>query len=146
MTIPQLANSFGSKDFKRFKKMVSFTFLLNLILSVLPATLLFFFCGIFQNFYGSEFNLNTSLILVVLITGILIALTNSIGYIFICSNLIWIDFILRIFWGIALLVLIFLYGRYNGAIGYAYSILGASLIHLIAQGFVLLAKIKFNSN
>jgi O-antigen/teichoic acid export membrane protein len=143
VTMPQLANAFGNQDIKRFKKTVIVTFLWNLVLSVLPAAVLFFFGGLFQNFFGDKFNLSSSLILVVLATGILVALTNAIGYIFICSNLIWYDFILRIFWGIALIVLILFYGRYNGAIGYAISILGASIVHMIAQGFVLLIKFKY---
>lgn len=146
VTMPQLANAFGNQDIKKFKKIVAVTFLWNLVLSVLPAVVLFFFGGLFQNFFGDKFNLSSSLILVVLATGVLIALTNAIGYIFICSNLIWYDFILRIFWGVALLILILFYGRYNGVIGYAVSILGASIVHMIAQGFVLLIKFKYKTN
>lgn len=146
VTMPQLANAYGNQDIKRFKKTVVVTFLWNLVLSVLPAIVLFLFGGLFQNFFGDKFNLSGSLILVVLATGVLVALTNAIGYIFICSNLIWYDFILRIFWGIALIVLILFYGRYNGAIGYAISILGASIVHMIAQGFVLLIKFKYKPN
>lgn len=143
VTMPQLANAYGNQDIIRFKKTVIVTFLWNLTLSVLPAVVLFLFGGLFQNFFGDKFNLSSSLILVVLATGVLVALTNAIGYIFICSNLIWYDFILRIFWGIALIVLILFYGRYNGAFGYAISILGASIVHMIAQGFVLLIKFKY---
>ena len=146
VTMPQLANAFGNQDIKKFNKIVVITFLWNLVLSVLPALVLFFFGGLFQNFFGDKFNLSSSLIAVVLATGILVALTNAIGYIFICSNLIWYDFILRIFWGVALIILILLYGRHNGAIGYAISILGASIVHMIAQGFVLLIKFKYKPN
>lgn len=146
VTMPQLANAYGNQDMKRFKKTVIVTFFWNLILSVLPAVVLFFFGGLFQNFFGEEFNLSNQLILTVLLTGILIALNNAVGYILICSNLIWYDFILRIFWGIALMLLIFFYGRYNGAIGYAISILGASIIHMIAQAFIILIKFKYKFN
>ncbi len=52
-----------------------------------------------------------------------------------------IVFILLIFWGISLMLIIF-YGKYNGAIGYANSILGASIVHLVAQGFIILIKFK----
>ncbi len=146
VTMPQLANAYGNQDMKRFKKTVIVTFIWNLILSVIPAVVLFFFGGLFQNFFGDEFNLSNQLILIVLVTGILIALNNAVGYILICSNLIWYDFILRIFWGIALMLLIFFYGRYNGAIGYAISILGASIIHMIAQAFIILIKFKYKFN
>lgn len=146
VTMPQLANSFGNQDLKKFKKTVVVTFFWNLILSVVPAVVLFFFGGLFQEFFGARFNLNNYLILIVLVTGILIALNNAIGYILICSNLIWYDFILRIFWGFALILLILFYGRYNGALGYAISILGASIVHMIAQVFIILIKFKFKSN
>ncbi len=142
VTMPQLANAFGNLDFKRFNKTVLITFVWNLVLSVVPALFLFFFGGLFKQFFGGQFELNDDLILVVLLTGISISVTNAIGYIFICSNLIWYDFILRIFWGIALIVLIFFYGRFNGALGYGVSILGASIVHMVAQIFILLLKFK----
>jgi O-antigen/teichoic acid export membrane protein len=146
VTMPQLANAYGNQDFIKFKKTVAFTFFWNLTLSVLPAIVLFFFGGFFQSFFGDKFNLSSSLIFVVLATGVVVALTNAIGYIFICSNLIWCDFLLRIFWGIALIFLILFYGKYNGAIGYANSMLGASIVQMIAQGIILLMKFKFKSN
>jgi O-antigen/teichoic acid export membrane protein len=142
VTMPQLANSFGNNNMKKFKKTVVLTFLWNLVLSVLPAIVLYFFGGFFQEFFGAKFNLSSTLILIVLATGILVALNNAIGYIFICSNLIWYDFILRILWGVSLIVLILFYGRYNGAIGYAISILGASIVHMIAHIFILAIKFK----
>jgi O-antigen/teichoic acid export membrane protein len=146
VTMPQLANAFGNQDFKKFRKTVAFTFFWNLTLSVIPAIALFFFGGLFQNFFGDKFNLSNSLIFVVLATGVIVALSNAIGYIFICSNLMWYDFLLRIFWGITLILLILFYGKFNGAMGYANSILGASIVQIIAQGIILLMKFKFNSN
>ncbi len=146
VTMPQLSNAFGNNEIKRFKKTVIVTFLWNLVLSVLPAAVLFLFGGLFQSFFGDKFNLSSSLLIVVLATGILVSLTNAVGYIFICSNLIWYDFILRIFWGVALILLVLFYGRYNGVIGYAISILGASIVHMIAQGFILLTKVKYKTN
>ncbi|MBP6757362.1 MAG: oligosaccharide flippase family protein [Bacteroidia bacterium] len=146
VTMPQLANAYGNQEMKRFKKTVIVTFFWNLILSLLPAVVLFFFGGYFQQFFGEKFNLSNHLILVVLVTGILIALNNAVGYILICSNLIWYDFILRIFWGIALILIILFYGRYNGAIGYAISILWASIVHMIAQAFIILIKFKYKSH
>lgn len=142
VTMPQLANAFGKHDFKRFNKTVLITFVWNLVLSVVPALILFFFGGLFKQFFGAQFELNDDLIVIVLLTGILVAVTNAIGYIFICSNLIWYDFILRIFWGLALVVLIFFYGRFNGALGYGTSILGASIVHMVAQIIILLFKFK----
>jgi len=78
-----------------------------------------------------------------LATGILIAATNAIGYIFICSNLIWYDFLLRILWGITLIILILFYGRYNGAIGFGISMLGAYIVNMFGQVLVLFAKFRF---
>jgi O-antigen/teichoic acid export membrane protein len=143
VTIPQLANAYGSGNLKKFKSTVILTFLWNLFLSILPALGLYFFGHFFQQIIGAKFDLSNNLILIVLLTGILIATTNAIGYIFICSNLMWYDFILRIAWGIALVLLILFFGRYNGAIGYGASILGASIIHIIAQGFVLFLKFRY---
>lgn len=145
VTMPQLANAFGNQDMKRFNKTVIVTFFWNLVLSVFPALVLFFFGDLFQQFFGEKFNLSDQLILIVLVTGILVALNNAIGYILICSNLIWYDFILRILWGIALILIILFYGRYNGAVGYAYSILGASIVHMLAQAIIILLKFKFKT-
>ncbi len=146
VAMSQLANAYSNQDFKKFKMTVVFTFLWNLVLSVLPAVVLFFFGGYFQQFFGDKFNLSGSLIFVVLATGVLVALSNALDYIFICSNLFWYDFILRIFWGITLMLLILFYGKYNGAMGYANSILGATLVTMIAQGIILWIKFKYKSN
>ncbi|MNS69050.1 Polysaccharide biosynthesis protein [compost metagenome] len=146
VSIPTLANAFGNGDLKKFKITVLTTFLWNLVLSLGPAIVIFFFSGIFKNYIGKEFIISTDLVLIVLITGILVALTNAIGYIFICSNLIWYDFILRIFWGISLIALLLLFGRNNGVIGYATSILGASVIHMIVQICLLLIKFSFKKH
>lgn len=133
VSIPAMANAFGNGDFIKFRSTVLTTFLWNLVLSLGPAIVIFFFSGIFKNFIGKEYVISTNLILIILATGILVALNNAIGYIFICSNLIWYDLLLRIFWGITLIVLLLLYGRYNGVIGYAISILGATVVHMFIQ-------------
>ena len=143
VTIPQLANSFGSGDLKKFKSTVLLTFVFNVVLAVLTAIALYFFGGIFQQIIGVKFELSNALIIIVLATGILIAATNAIGYIFICSNLIWYDFLLRILWGITLIILILFYGRYNGAIGFGISMLGAYIVNMFGQVLVLFAKFRF---
>ncbi len=140
----QLANAFGNNNILRFKRTIIVAFLGNLVLSVLPSILLFIFASFFQNIFGAQFELSNTLIFVVLSTGVLVALTNAVGYIFICSNLVWYDFILRIFWGVALILIIIIYGKYHGTVGYATSIFGASVSHIIAQLIVLVVKLKFN--
>jgi len=142
VTIPRLANAYGNGDLKTFKSTVISTFLLNLVLSVLPSIALLFFSGIFQHFFGAKFDLSNNLIQIVLATGVLIAITNAIGYIFICSNLIWYDFYLRIIWGITLILFIVFYGRYNGALGYGVSILSAYVINLITQVIIIFLKFR----
>ncbi|WP_372745760.1 oligosaccharide flippase family protein [Lutibacter sp.] len=146
ITIPKLANEFGDKNLKKFKKTVSVTFLLNLVLSVLPAMVLYIFGGFFQQFMGLKFNLSDDLIAIVLLTGVLIAVTNAIGYIFICSNLIWYDFLLRVFWGLALILIIVFYGKGNGAVGYGLSILFASVVHMVMQLVILMFNFKLFYN
>ena len=140
VTIPRLAITFGNGELKKFKSTITITFFTNLVLSMLTAIVLYLFVNIFQQFIGLKFFLSNELILTVLATGVLIAITNAIGYIFICSNLIWYDFWLRIVWGIALILLIYFFGRYNGAVGYGISILGAYIVNLIAQVIVLFVK------
>lgn len=138
VSIPAMANAFGNGNFSKFKSTVLTTFLWNLVLSLGPAVVIFLFSGIFKNFIGKEYTISTNLIVIILATGVLVALNNAIGYIFICSNLIWYDFVLRIFWGVTLIVLLLIYGRYNGVTGYAISILGATIVHMIIQIFLLI--------
>ena len=145
VTIPQMSNAYGNGDVKRFKSTVVLTLFWNLLLSVFVAIVVYFFGNLFQQYIGLEFEINNSLLITVLLTGVLIAVNNAIGYILICSNLIWYDFLSRIFWGIALILLILFYGRYNGAIGYGISLLGASIIHMITQIVILLVKLKNES-
>lgn len=142
VSIPRMANDFGSGNMTRFRKTVIITFLLNLALSVSPAVFIYIFSFLFKDFMGAEYVIEGSLIFLVLLTGILIALTNAIGYIFICSNLIWYDFFLRIFWGVALILFLLFYGKHHGAFGYAFSIVGASIVHMVAQVIVLLYKLN----
>ncbi|HEX2848001.1 MAG TPA: oligosaccharide flippase family protein [Chitinophagaceae bacterium] len=143
VSIPRMANDFGNGNMTRFRKTVIITFLQNLILSVCPAVFIYFFSFLFKDFMGAEYVIEGSLIFLVLLTGVLIALTNAIGYIFICSNLIWYDFFLRIFWGLALILFLIFYGKHHGALGYAISIVGASVVHMIAQVIVLLYKLSY---
>lgn len=144
VTIPQLANAYGNGEFNKFRSTVILTFVANLVFSIVPAIALFCFRNLFGEFMGNTFNISNMLIIIVLTIGVFVASTNAIGYIFICSNLIWYDFLLRIFWGISLILLIFFYGRYNGAIGYAISILGAFIVYLVTQIIVLVLKFRYN--
>ena len=146
VTMPKLANSYGKGDASGFRKTVGITIGWNLLLSILPAVFLFFFGDFFLKILGSEFEFSNGLVATVLVAGILIAATNAIGYIFICSNLVWFDFFLRVCWGVTLLLLIFFYGRYNGATGYGLSIVGASMVHILSQGIILLYKFKKSRN
>lgn len=133
-----MASAYGRRDLKRFKSTVLMTFLSNLLMSIFPALFILFFGRLFQQFLGVQYLLTTGLIIVVLATGVLIALTNAVGYIFICSNMVWIDFYLRIIWGVVLLFLIWFYGRYNGPLGYGISIMGAYTIYLLVQlGYII---------
>lgn len=141
VSIPRLANAYGNGNHKQFNKTIVITILWNIILSVFPALILYLFSFLFTTFIGSEYTIHNNLIAVVLLIGILIALTNSIGYIFICSHLIWYDLILRIVWGISLIIILISYGRFNGALGFGLSTLGAYLIYFILQIIFLFSKL-----
>ncbi len=143
VTIPQLANQFGSLEFNKFFKTAIFTIIWNFILSTVAALGLYLFIDFYKDLFSEGYYLSNNLIIIVLTTGIVISLTNSVGYIFICSNLIWIDFFLRIFWGISVVTLTFFFHGYNGPEGFALPILGASLIHIFTQVLVIFYHFKF---
>lgn len=148
VAMPMMASSYGHQDFVKFKKTVLLTLISNILFSILPAIVVFLASGYIQVLFGVQYEFSNTLIIIVLLIGILIAITNAVGYIFICSNLVWFDFYIRLFWGVALVLLIYFYGRFNGASGYGLSVLGAEVVHLLSQFFTLLyffyiRKIKY---
>lgn len=144
VAMPMMASAYGHGDLKKFKSTVLITFLSNLVMSIIPALFILLFGGLFQQFLGVQYQLTTELIVVVLATGVLIALTNAVGYVFICSNWVWCDFYLRIVWGITLVLLISFYGRFNGALGYSLSFTGAYMIYFLIQLIVTMKILYFN--
>jgi|GEM_PF-3198155 len=146
VSIPKMANQFSIGDLKAFKKTVLITFLWNFLLSLFPAAFIYFLSYLFQYFIGGEYLISQMLILSILFTGIFIALTNAIGYVFICSNLMWYDFVLRVFWGIAQIAILYFYGKNHGALGFSLSILGGYIIYFIFQCIFLLFKFSIISS
>jgi len=140
VSIPQLSREYGEGRFKDFRKTVVLTFCFNLVLSLIPAIIIYACSFLFKNFIGSDFKIDDILVISVLATSILVAISNAIGYVFICSNLIWYDFVLRVFWGIAQILLVLFFGKNHGAIGYSVSILGAYLLYIFLQIVVLVTK------
>ena len=133
ISIPMLSTSFGIGDAVKFKKTAIITIIWNLLLSVLPAIVLVVFAPLFKELLGSQYNFGLELIAVVLLTGIAIAITNAIGYIFICSNRMWLDLYLRIISGLSIIAFVFFIGRYQGAIGYASAFLFGTIVYFALQ-------------
>lgn len=141
VSIPKLANAYGNNEEKRFKKILIATIISNIIFSTIPAAILFTLSYFFKNYIGPQYIIDDMLITIILLTGISIAITNAIGYIFICANMVWYDFYLRIFWSLSLLLIMSTYGKYNGAYGYAISTLSSYIVLLLTQFTILLTKL-----
>ena len=142
ITIPQLASSYANNEAKKFKKIFLTTIISNLLFSTLPALFIVIFSFLFKNIIGQEYKVSNDLILIITTTGVLIALTNALGYIFICTNLVWYDFYLRIIWGVSWLITALYFNIDKGANGYGFSILISYIVLLGLQLFALLINLK----
>ncbi len=132
IAIPRLAGSHAASDTKTFNKMAIKSTMFNFALSVIPAIFVFLVSPLFISYMGEGYMISQELITTVLVTGILVAVTNSVGYIFICSNLSWFDFGMRIGWAIAVLISSLLL-KHKGSIGFASSFLIGSFAYLALQ-------------
>jgi O-antigen/teichoic acid export membrane protein len=138
ISIPMLSSAFGEQNLKKFKSTAIVTILWNFFLSVISAIFILVFATFFKDMLGEKYNFNASLIIVILLTGVSIAASNAMGYIFICSNKTWLDLYFRIVSGISIVCIIFFWGRYNGAYGYASGYLYGTIFYLVLQVLYLL--------
>jgi O-antigen/teichoic acid export membrane protein len=141
ISIPKLANAYGTQNYDLFRKILISTVISNAIFSVIPSLAVYLVRAIFKGIIGIQYFPNDTLMIVILTTGILIAITNAIGYIFICSNMVWLDFKLRLVWAISWLIIVIVYGKHNESIGYGISILCSYAVLLTGQTITLLYKL-----
>lgn len=140
ISIPKLANSYGNQNYTLFNKILIGTIVSNVVFSLIPAIIVYLLSFMFKSIIGIQYFPTDTLLIIVLVTGILIALTNAIGYIFICSNMVWLDFKLRLIWAISWLMIVIFYGKNNESIGYGISLLCSYAVLLMGQTVILLHR------
>jgi O-antigen/teichoic acid export membrane protein len=133
VTFPKLTNLFSSKMYHNFNKLVISTILINLLLSFFPALTIYLFSKYFFEFFKIDFQYNNILLFLILLNSIFISINNAFGYVFVSLNYVWIDFLFRIITGGIFLFFVYQFGRYNGPVGYAKSLLFSNIFYLISQ-------------
>jgi len=138
----------GSINGKQFKRILSINVIINFVVTLLIALLIFIFSSLIMTFYGEDFQKGKTVLIILAFSNIFVAINGVIGQAIAGKEKMWMGLLLNTFWSLALVtsayVLLFVFEL--GAKGLAYAFLISYFFHTVMVTIFTSLKLLNQSN
>lgn len=143
--LPLLSNLLGESRQKQYQKFLWLNVLLNFAIASMVVLPLIFLADYIMVAYGSGFENGANVLRVLSISAVLVAINNVVGKAIISKGKMWIGFLFNALWAVSLISASFILIKIGyGAMGLAFAMLFAYVLHTIWQGIYL--NLNLNKN
>ncbi len=143
IVLPMLSSMGGEGDLERYKKVLRYNLLINIITSAVIALPIAIFSTLIMAAYGDGFVDGKWVLVILAISAVFVAVNSVVGQAIASKGKMWLGFTFNFLWGIALVsssyILINICGY--GAVGLALSYLFSYFLHSLWQ-FVFILRCK----
>jgi O-antigen/teichoic acid export membrane protein len=133
--MPTLARLAGPQDSHRYRKLLRYNMLLNVVISAAVALPMAGLSQLIMAGYGSEFTSGYPVLIVLCLTTVIYSGVSVVGVALVGRGMMWWGMAQNVIWG-AVLILVTWQLRHHGAMGLAIANLVAYLVHLLSTAFV----------
>jgi O-antigen/teichoic acid export membrane protein len=141
IVLPSLTRFNKEINQSSFSKFLKYNIILNILISAVLASIIYFFSNLIMVSYGSPFADGAKVLKVMAMTGVFIAYNNVIGQAIASKGKMWIGFWLNFMWALFLIVITYVLSLSGqGAFGYAKANLFAYLLLSLTTTLILIFK------
>lgn len=137
MVLSLMANSHGDNNISNYWRMVKLSFAINAIIAGIVTVCISLLSHFIMNAYGQTFSEGWRVLVLLSITGFLVAVSNVVGQVIASSASMWWGLSLNLLWMLIFTVFSLLWVEPYGAIGLAFSFMTSYFCHLILSGLYL---------
>lgn len=140
VALPMMASFSSTKNYVDFNKVFKYFFFIAFAIGLLTNLFMLLFADLIIDFYGKEFNISKSLIIVIASTSFLASIQLPFGVFINSIGRMWVGFGMNLLWGVILVIVLMLLLRIDAsqsalqlAWSYfiAYCILGCALVYYV---------------